>query len=261
MAIITLTTDLGYKDSYLASVKATILNEIEDINIIDISNSIEPFNIQQAAFVLKNCISDFPNGTVHIIGVDDELSLENEHLAVYANNQFFLAADNGIFSLLFDTIQPDMIVELNLSQKSDSLTFATKNVLVTAACHIARGGTLEIIGKQIKDFRVKRSELKPVLEKDTIRGTVIYIDNYGNAVTNITKEFFNKSRKSRDFVILFGRENEKITRICSNYNEVPIPDKLALFGNNNLLHIAINQGRASNLLGLQFHDIIRIEFK
>ena len=89
MGIITLTTDLGYKDSYLASVKARILNELKEVNIIDISNDIEPFNIQQAAFVLKNCLADFPSDTVHIIGVDDELSLESEHLAVYANNQFF----------------------------------------------------------------------------------------------------------------------------------------------------------------------------
>lgn len=261
MAIITLTTDLGYKDSYLASVKARILNEIDNVNIIDISHDIEPFNIQQAAFILRNCFNEFPAGTVHIIGVDDELSLQKEHIAVKAHNQYFVGTDNGIFPILLDKIKPEKIVELNITQKSNSLTFATKDILVVAACHIARGGTLEIIGKPIQDYKIKKAELSAVVEKDMIKGTVIYIDNYGNAIINISRDLFEKSRRSRDFSILFGREDEKITKIVKQYSDVSVPEKLALFGDNNLLQIAINQGKANTLLGLQFHDIIRIEFK
>ncbi len=260
MGIITLTTDLGTKDSYVSSIKGAIFSQITDVNIVDISHSIEPFNIHQAAYIVKSCYNDFPSGTVHLIGVDSELTSNNEHLAIKYENHFFLGADNGIFSILFNKKLPDEIVQLNINQKTNSLTFPSKDILTIAACHIIRGGTLEIIGKKIYEFNEKRTELKPVIEKNTIRGTIIYIDNYGNVVSNINKETFEKTQKNREFRILFGRENEIISKISNKFKEVPIAEKLALFNNNNLLQISINQGRATNLLGLKFHDTIRIEF-
>ena len=261
MAIITLTTDLGTKDSYLASVKGSIYSQLETAKIVDISNDISPFNIQQAAFVLRNCFKDFPLGTIHIISVDDELSINNEHLAVKANGHFFIGAENGLFSLLLNEVKPDKIVQLNISQQTNCMTFATKNIFVPAACHLARGGTMEIIGTEIQDFSNKRTELKAVIEKDMIRGAITYVDNYGNATTNISKEVFNSVQKGRNFSILFGREDEQISTISTKYKEVPPSEKLALFGENDLLQIAINQGKANKLLGLNLHEIIRIEFR
>ena len=261
MAIITLTTDLGDKDSYVASLKGTILNQLEDVTIIDITHNINPFNIQQAAYILRNCYKDFPRGTIHIIGVDDELTISNEHLAVKINDHYFISADNGVLSLLLNEVKPQKIVQLNITQNTDSLIFASKDVFAKAACHIARGGTLEIIGKPIEHFSVNRMELKPVIEKNLIRAAVTYIDNYGNVFTNLSKDVFERVRKERDFSILFGREDERISTIKSKYKDVPVSEKLAIFGSNGLLQIAINQGKANTLLGLKFHDIIRIEFK
>ena len=104
MQIITLTTDLGIKDSYIASVKGAIYSQLQDIVLVDITNNINPFNIQQAAFVLRNCYKDFPDGTIHIISVDDELSIENEHLLVKSNDHYFIGSDNGLFPLLLNSI-------------------------------------------------------------------------------------------------------------------------------------------------------------
>lgn len=261
MAIITLTTDLGATDSYLASVKAAIYSQLESVNIVDISHHIEPFNIQQAAYVLRNCFKDFPIGTVHIISVDDELSINNEHLAVKAEGHYFIGADNGFFSLLLNKMQAEKIVKLNIALATDCMTFAAKNIFVPAACHLSRGGTMEIIGVVINDFEVKKMELKPVLQENIIRGSVVYVDSYGNAVTNISKVEFERIQKGRIFTILFGREDEMITSLSSQYRDVPVADKLALFGENNQLQIAINKGRASKLLGLKLHEVIRIEFK
>ena len=261
MAIITLTTDLGTKDGYLASVKGSIYSQLENAKIVDITNNIELFNIQQAAFVLQNCFKDFPAGTVHIVSVDEELSLSNEHIVVKAHGHFFIGADNGLFSLLFNTLKVDKIVRLNISLTTDCMTFATKNIFAQAACHLARGGTMEIIGTEINDFSVKKMELKAVLQKDMIRGLVIYVDGYGNAIVNISKEEFERVQKGRNFEILFGREDEKITAISKKYQDVSVPEKLALFGENNLLQIAINKGKASSLLGLKIHEVVRIEFK
>ncbi len=261
MAIITLTTDLGTKDSYLASVKACIYSQLKDVKIIDISNHINPFDIQQAAYILRNCFKDFPPGTIHIVSVDDELSASNEHLAVKVHSQYFIGTDNGFFSLLLNEINPEKIVKLNITLTTNCLTFSCKNIFVPAACHLARGGTMEIIGMPVDDFKVKKMELKPVLQSDTIRGAVVYIDRYGNAITNIKKDEFEKVQKGRTFTILFGREDEKITNLSLQYRDVDPAEKLAIFDQNNYLQIAINQGVASKLLGLKLHEIIRIEFR
>ena len=261
MAIITITSDLGSKDSYLASVKGSIYSQLESAKIVDITHDILPFNIQQAAYVLRNCFKDFPQGTIHIISIDDELTIKNEHLAVKANGHYFISADNGLFSLLFNEIRAEKIVKLNITQTTDCTTFAAKNIFVPAACHLARGGTMEIIGTEVANFEVKSTELKAVIETDMIRGVVIYVDGYGNAITNISKEAFECVQKGRNFSILFGREDEQITIISAKYKAVPPAEKLAIFGENNLLQIAMNQGEANKLLGLNLHEIIRIEFK
>lgn len=261
MAIITLTSDLGTQDSYLASVKGAIYNQLEDIKIVEITNDIRPFNIQQAAFVLRNCFKDFPIGTVHVISVDDELTVHNEHLAVKANGHYFVGSDNGFFSLLLNETKAEKIVKLNISQATDCTTFATKNIFVPAACHLARGGTMEIIGTKIPDFEIKKVELKAVFNENVLRGAVIFTDRYGNVITNINKKEFAQHRKGKNFAILFGREDERITKISNKYKDVPVSEKLAIFGENDLLQIAINQGKANKLLGLKLHEIIRIEFK
>ena len=141
------------------------------------------------------------------------------------------------------------------------MTFSSKNIFVPAACHLVRGGTMEIIGTPIRDFNTKRSELKAVLQSDVIRGSVVYIDNYGNVITNIDRNEFEKIHQGRSFSIVFGRENEIITQISQKYKDVSVSEKLALFGENNQLQIAINKGDSNKLLGLKLHDIVRIEFK
>ena len=261
MRIITLTTDLGTLDSYLASVKGTIYSQFDDVKVVDISNHIEPFNIHQAAYILRNCFRDFPIGTIHIISVDDELSINCQHVAVKSQGHYFIGPDNGLFSLLFNKIKPEKIVLLNLSLSTDCMTFSIKNIFVPAACHIARGGTLEMIGNIVNDFELKKIELKAVIQSDLIRGSVVYIDRYGNVITNISKDEFYKLQKGREFSILFGREDEMISSISEKYQDVPIAEKLALFGENNQLQIAINKGMASKLLGLKIHEIVRIEFR
>tara|TARA_B100001250_G_scaffold376562_1_gene364924 strand:- start:8558 stop:9343 length:786 start_codon:yes stop_codon:yes gene_type:complete len=261
MAIITLTTDLGTKDSYLASVKGSIFSQMEDVKVIDISHQIEPFNIQQAAYVLRNCFKDFPIGTIHIISVDDELSVTNEHLAVKAEGHYFIGADNGLFALLLNEVRAENMVKLNIQLSNNCMTFAAKNIFVPAACHLARGGTIEMIGAVIKNSENKKMELQAVLQSNIIRGSVIYVDGYGNAITNIKKTEFEKIQKGRNFTILFGREDEMITEISSKYTDVATAEKLALFGENNQLQIAINKGMADKLLGLKLYEIIRIEFK
>ena len=259
MAIITLTTDLGIRDNYVASLKASILTQNEDVNIIDISHNIECFNINQATHVLKTCFKNFPKNTVHIITVDDELNSKNEHLLAFYNQQYFLCADNGFFNLFFDVFRPDKLFQITVDQKSDILTFPSKEILSIAACHLSRGGTPEIIGKEINDYNFDSTSIKPVIDKNSIRCIVIYIDNYGNVVTNIQKQLFQTTVGDKKFKIFHGSDNDSINKISQVYNDVSIAEKLAIFDMNDYLQIAINKGNASTLLGLKVFDIIRVE--
>lgn len=257
MAIITLTTDLGSKDFYQAALKGSILTALPAAQIVDITNEIPSFNISYAAFILKNAYPYFPKHTVHLIGIDSVFSEKTRYMAVRYKDHYFVGADNGIFSLLFEDA-PDEQVELNIIQDLKFLHFPLVDIFVKAATHLATGGKLEEIG--IPTAKIKqRNTIQPVIENDVIRGSVIYIDNFNNVITNITKDLFTKLQRNREFTLLF-RRGESITQLSWHYNEVPEGEKLCLFGISNHLEIAMNKGNASGLLGLQVGDIIRIEF-
>ena len=264
MAIITLTTDMGTRDHYVAAVKGAIYSQLEEAKIVDISHHLARFDIAQCAFMLRNSYKEFPKGTVHIIGVDPEASVDRGHMLIECDGHYFIGADNGIFSILFDMI-PENIFELNISQDSDDLTFPVKDVFAKAACHLARGGTPEIIG--VRKSSVQQKQMyRPIVEESVIRGTVIYIDSYGNVITNITKSLFQQVRKGRSFTILFRSSAYAITKISRKYSQVPEGEKIALFGSSEHLEIAINKGvegaggGANKLFGLKIYDTVTIEF-
>ncbi len=265
MSVITLTTDMGLKDYYVASVKGAILSELPTVSLIDISHEIAPFDIAQASFVIKNCYRDFPKGTIHIIGVNPEAGENSPHLLVENSGHFFIGADNGIFSLLFEKV-PDNIYELNIIEDSGARSFPTKNVFVKAACHIARGGTPEIIGRKIESFQ-KRQLFRATVDANVIKGTVSYIDGYGNVITNISESIFHEVGKGRPFKIYLTRAGYTITKISKVYSDVPDGEKVALFSSSGNLEIAINKGvegsggGANKLFGLKMNDTITIEFK
>ncbi|MBL30611.1 MAG: hypothetical protein CMC81_05190 [Flavobacteriaceae bacterium] len=275
MKIVTLTTDFGNKDYFVAAVKAGLISEIKDINIISISNEINPYNITEASYILKNSYKLFPNGSIHIIGVDSELNAENRHLAIFYDGHYFIGSDNGIFSLIFNGGKPDGIFEINIHENITS-SFPVLDVFVKVAAHISRNGKLEIIGKRIyKTLEMKN--LNPVISSkmNKILGSVIYIDNYGNVITNITKKIFNDIGKSRKFTI--NARSVKFNKIYNNYSEAidfSIPKerrnedgkKIAIFNTAEHLELAIYKsnpltvGSASSLFGLDYRDSVTIIF-
>jgi S-adenosylmethionine hydrolase len=276
MAIITLTTDFGYKDHFVGAIKGTIYNELEDAKIVDISHAISPFNIQECAYILKNSYHAFPKGTIHIVGVDAERTVENQHLAVFVDGHYFILANNGVSSLITAEIKPDKVVEIQLPNPNPGV-FPVIEVFVKVACHIARGGTLEVVGKKFSDLKeVKEFAPRITNNGDTIVGNVIYIDNYGNVISNIRKGLFEAYRKGRDFELI--ARNKKITEIVNNYSQIinfdldrgqrkGPGDLLALFNSANYIELAIYKsdpntvGGASTLLGLDYRDTITINFK
>ncbi len=257
MGIITLTTDLGHTDFYQAALKGSLLSLYPTVNIIDISHEIPSFDIQQAAFILKNAYKYFPEKTVHLIGIDSVYNKDTRYLAIKHNGYYFVGTDNGIFSLLFDDT-PEEIVELTVMQDLKFLHFPLTDIFAKAAVYLAKGGKLSDIGSPIQEIK-KRVVIQPIIDKNTIRGSVIYVDGFQNVITNITRELFTEVQDNRTFTLHFKR-NETIKQLSWHYNEVAEGEKLCLFGISNHLEIAINKGNASGLLGLQMGDIVRVNF-
>lgn len=275
MAIITLTTDFGEKDHFAGAVKGAIYTELEDAKIVDISHSISPFHLHEAAYIIQNAYKSFPNGTIHIIGVDSELSPENKHIAVFMDNHYFICADNGIISMLTSEIRPEKIVEINIHDRIIS-NFPVLDVFVKVAGHIARGGTLEVIGKSISEIK-EMTGIRPIVNKNEsqIIGNIIYIDNYGNAISNINKKLFDQVGRGRKFII--GARTTNIDKIHTNYSDAinfNLPPekreeggkKLALWNSSSYLELAIYKsnpssvGAASSLFGLNFLDSVTVNF-
>lgn len=258
MPVITLTTDLGLKDYYLASVKAAILGQCPEAVIVDISHQVQKFDILQAAFIIANTYRDFPDGTIHIIGVMPGTK-EKPSIAVFCNRQYFIGADNGIIPLIVGN-QPCQAVEITIPRKKNSLTFPLKDIFVRAACHLARQGKLEDLGKPRNEL-LEKPGFKPVVTENSVRGTVVYIDDFGNVFINITGELFHEAGKGREFLISFRAGGYSIKTISSNYNDVPPGEMLALFSSTGMMEIAINTGNASELLGIRLYDIILVDFE
>lgn len=252
MAIITLTTDLGLKDHYVSAIKGSILSRIPEITIIDISHQIPTYNIQDAAFIIKNAYPNFPKGSIHIIGIKAEQTNQSSHIIVYSDGHYFIGADNGIFSLLDAPI--DKIIELPASIS----TFPSRDIFALAASELAKGKKIEELGA-VKENVLERMPFRAATMGDMIRGTVEYIDSYGNVMCNITQTLFNQVGKGREFEIEFARY--KIDKISKTYNNVPEGEILALFNAANQLEISMNSDRANSMLNLKLNDSITIRFQ
>lgn len=275
MAIITLTTDFGEKDHFAGATKGAIYSELPDVKIVDISHSISPFSIPEAAYIIQNAYSSFPKGTIHIIGIDSEINPENKHIALKLDDHYFICANNGIMSMICSEISPSKIVEINIHDKIQT-SFPVLDVFVKVACHIARGGTLEVIGKTIDSIKPIKNIVPYVNEDKTqIIGSVIYIDNYGNVITNIKRAFFERIQKGRTFEI--SARNYKFKKIFNKYSDIVNFEvleekrqdegrKLVVFNSGGFLEIAVFKsnpstvGSASTLLGLGIMDAVSINF-
>jgi hypothetical protein len=255
MPIITLTSDWGQKDHYLAAIKGNIKNRLPEADIIDISHDIKPFSLKETSFIIKNCYDTFPEGTVHIIAVRTESSKDSPHMAALYDGQYFLCADNGLFSLIFD-FRPDKLIVLSADLVRHP-TFSALDTLVMAAVELAKGKDIKALGNETDEW-VQKTHLRPVVSGNIIKGVVVYVDNYENVITNISRTLFEEVGNGRRFLI--ECRSEEVDRIYNNYSEAGVGDVMALFSHTGFLEIAINHGHASSLLGLYVNDPIRVEF-
>lgn len=274
MPIITLTTDFGIKDHSVGTVKGALLSRLPEAKIVDITHQISPFNMTETAYILKNSYKSFPNGTIHIVGVDSELSATNKHIALLIDKHYFVCSDNGSICMITREVRPTKVVEIDIHDGNQG-SFPVLDVFVGVACSIYKGNDLTAIGNETTTYK-EMTEIQPKVSQNQkiITGGVIYIDNYGNIISNITKKLFVEVGMGREYTITAARY--KFKKIVHKYNEICGRDathirqfdgtKLALFNSAGYLEIAIYRsnlktvGGASSLLGLEYRDTITVEF-
>lgn len=256
MPIITLTTDWKQNDYYVGALKGKLISNCPGATIIDISHQIQTFNILQASFVLKNSYKQFPEGSIHIVGVNSDTK-NNRQLLVLADNHYFIGADNGLFSLVFDK-KPERIILID-DNIGPYTTFNALSLFSSIAVHVANGKPVESLGTLIAGYK-QHVPIRPAIDSSVINGSVIYIDSYANAITNISRELFQRVGKERPFEIYVQSNYYKINQLSKSYTDVPVGELLAIFNSVGLLEVAIHNGNASELLNLGINSSIRVKF-
>jgi hypothetical protein len=257
--VITLTTDWGMLDHYAGAVKGAILTKLPDARIVDITHQIPPFDLKKASFILRNSYLFFPEGSIHIVGISTEESEANPHVAIQYNGHYFIGADNGVFTLMFDA-HPEKIVELTIAQDTGYFIFSTRDRFVKAAVHLAKGGNIDELGDIRSELKALIT-LRPQINGSNIGGRVIYIDNYENVFLNITAAEFTEVGKNRRFSLIIKGKSHPVNGVRDAYSEVPEGEIAVLFSTTGFVEIAINKGNAASLLGIKNDDVILIEFR
>ena len=254
MPLVTLTSDFGYQDHYVAVVKAVILQHCPHATIIDVSHGLEPCNIAQGVHVLKAAYPVFQPGAVHIFAVQGH-HVVDKHIAFQWQEHYFVGSDNGFVGLLAEA-DIAQCVEIKTPSVSET-TFWARTLYASVAAKLAQGVPLQEVGQPALNPKRLIARQPRITEKKII-GHVIHVDHYGNLVTNITQDIFMQQLRSRKFEIRFARES--IYSLHTNYTQVEPGDCVCLFNSLALLEIAINQGNASTLLGLQYDSPVCVSF-
>ncbi len=264
MPVITLTSDYGLTDHYLPALKGALLTEDEGVKLVDITHNVEPGNFFEAAFILRNCYHNFPKKTVHLVAFS-ELVPSDRLLAAEMDDHFFLMADNGLLPMINPEKKIKKVIAIDLRQERS--LFPARDLLARSATHLARGGSLDILGRRVEDFEQK-TILRPRItnDKSAIIGSIVYIDNFGNLISNISQKTFREVGGDRSFEIMLPR-NQRIKKLSASYNSTQAGNLLAFFNSQGLLEVALAQSRgkhfngANTLLGVEVQNTITVTFK
>lgn len=254
MQIVTLTTDFGDKDYYVAMLKGSILKHVQNIQLIDISHSISSHDLVQGAFFVKNVYDQFPEGTIHVIAVQSYFAQSDEFMAFEYEGYQFIGPNNGLFSLIFDEFDSIQAYRLRLGEGSSFL----HQTIAHGVGYLSHGLPISELGEEIEEKQQKLG-LKPVTTTSNIRATVIHIDHFGNVIVNLTKTLFEKMRKGRSYKIYY-KSKDPIERISNCYSDVEIGDVLCHFNSAGYMEIAVFMGNADEMLGLKKNETIQIDF-
>ncbi|MFD1873299.1 SAM hydrolase/SAM-dependent halogenase family protein [Hymenobacter bucti] len=277
MGVLTLLTDFGYRDHYVAALKARLLHLGPTLPVMDITHGVEPYNIAHAVHVLRAVFRDFPLGTTHLIAVSDYGASPTGAVATPAwhaaqhQGHYFVAADNGLLALLCDGV-PERLVRLRGAAPATTAALfgnpagsllplvafnPTTDVLAPAAVRLALGQPIDTLGQPTTElYSLTNRQVR--LQDNRITGHVVHVDHYGNLITNISREAVEVTGRERLPIIKFGRET--VRELQPHFAAAPPGEIVCAFNSQGCLCIAINQGHASELLSMYFDSQVDVWF-
>jgi S-adenosylmethionine hydrolase len=267
--VITLTTDFGNKDYFVASMKGVILSIHPRSQIVDLSHEVDPYNVAAAAYLLKSSYRYFPEGTVHVVVVDPGVGSTRRPILVHGDSNYFVGPDNGVFSYIYREVKSIRIVHLTSQeyflspaqqQALPSTTFHGRDIFAPVSAWLVKGIDPLKLGQEIRD-PVKLPLAEPGwIDDKTLEGRIVYIDRFGNLITNITRTHLpvaNDQTKEVFRIILKG----KTIAFKGFYAAGKPGESCALMNSCGHLEVFINLGDARQQLGVLVGELIRVEVK
>ena len=259
--LVTLTTDFGTRDPYVAAMKGVIHSRCESVSVVDLSHEIAPHNILEAALFIATCADRFPAGTIHTVVVDPGVGTERHPVVVSSGGYRFVCPDNGLLTLF---LQKHPIEEVRIIAGPESVsrrvsgTFHGRDIFAPTAAMLACGIGMESIGPGLSELArlsIPRASREP---SGIIVGEIIHIDRFGNLITNIHRTLCGGSENTGRGLAQITAGGFTLDRISDCYGDVPAGDVQALWGGSDYLEIAVNLGNAHETLGLSIADPVTI---
>ncbi len=248
--LITLTTDFGQTDHYVAQMKGIILGLVPEATIVDVTHAIPPQDVRRAAFLIAELAGAFPPGSIHVAVVDPGVGSDRSILAARVEGQVYIAPDNGLLSLVLEQRHVDAIVAVEnerYRRQDVTATFHGRDIMAPAAAHLTSGVLLDELGPRLDRPAVRLANLVPKTSGSHIEAHVAWIDHFGNVITNVPAELLRDWDRRSLQVRLADRT---ITQLRSYYAEVPVGEALLLLGSSGRLEIAVNGGSAAERFGV-----------
>lgn len=257
--VVTLTTDFGLRDPYVAEMKAVILTISPNVTIVDITHKIEKFNIKIGAFVLASASQYFPKNTIHVVVVDPGVGTQRQPILIQTKHGYLIGPDNGVLALAARNGKIKCIHKITnrkLMMPKISNTFHGRDIFAPAAAHLANGTLPAEFGPEI--HKVAMPEFAKITKRrNTLIGEVLHVDNFGNIITNFGKKELELMDMKETVDIKLKNTRLKL-KLCKAYAEVEPQKPLATVGSHNFLEISINQGNAAEVLKTKSGDNVTL---
>ncbi len=257
MPVVTITSDFSEQDLYLSALKGKLLTNVPEVTIVDMATNIPNNSILHAAFLLRYGYRNFPEGSIHAVVVNQTKPLDKFLLVEY-DGHYFLSPDNGLISMITDGSQTVYAVEASLPDRFKP--YPALFFVPELAKLITSGNSPELIGTPVTDYK-RMMKLSPSVTPDGIQGHVLYVDTYGNLILNIDRELFDSVCRGRNFILRMRIPGFTVKKIHHHYSEVREGDIVLITNHLGLLEIAINNGKANQLLGMEITNSIQILFE
>lgn len=263
--IITLTTDFGHKDYFVGSLKGVILGINQHADVVSISHNVRSYDVRDGAYIIRSAYRYFPRFSIHIGIVDPGVGSPRRPILVVSNNYYFIGPDNGIFSYIYKEDPPIKVIEIKSEHyflKSGGATFHGRDIFAPVAAWLSKGVEFLNFGEEIADFKTFPIPEVNRPDNDSIKGAIVYIDKFGNLISNITRTdidqlIINKGNKNLEIKI----KDQIITGLKDFYGQGESDKPGAIINSSGYLEVFSYMSSANEILGVSIGEEIAVAIR